>query len=131
MKCIIAGSRDIVDYSIVKEAFNVILKYYDISAIISGTAKGVDRLGEQIAEEYHKKIIKMPADWDKYGKRAGYLRNLDMADVSDIALIIWDEKSKGTKHMINIMRQKNKPCIVKLLCGKIYKIEEDKFTRIF
>ena len=42
-----------------------------------------------------------PADWDKYGKRAGYLRNVQMAEYADALLAFWDGESRGTKNMID------------------------------
>ena len=50
-----------------------------------------------------------PAQWDKYGKRAGYRRNEQMAEVADGLIAFWDGQSKGTKHMIDIMTEKNLP----------------------
>ena len=47
--------------------------------IISGTARGADKLGEQYAKIAHYELSKFPADWDGLGKRAGYIRNAEMA----------------------------------------------------
>ena len=47
----------------------------------------------------------MPADWNKYGKRAGYLRNADMAKEAHALIAFWDGKSKGTNHMIQLAKQ--------------------------
>jgi hypothetical protein len=47
----------------------------------------------------------MAADWDTYGKSAGYRRNADMAKYSDAVVCFWDGVSKGTKHMIDLARQ--------------------------
>lgn len=49
-----------------------------------------------------------PAEWDKYGKSAGYRRNVDMVDRCDYCLILWDGQSKGTKHDIDLCISKNK-----------------------
>ena len=54
------------------------------------------------------KVIKycgLGPDWDKYGKSAGYIRNTEMAEAGDILVAFWDGKSKGTEHMINIMKK--------------------------
>jgi len=50
----------------------------------------------------------MPAEWDKYGKSAGYRRNQDMANVAEalIAIRVGGESSKGTTHMIKIAEAK-------------------------
>ena len=48
-----------------------------------------------------------PAQWKKFGKRAGYRRNEQMAEVADALIAFWDGSSRGTKHMIDIMNEKN------------------------
>ena len=76
--------------------------------IISGTAKGADKLGEAFANKYHIKVKRFPADWNTYGKRAGYIRNEQMAKyaMSDnsygVLIAFWDGESRGTKHMIDL-----------------------------
>ncbi|MEA1980842.1 MAG: hypothetical protein U9N54_07710, partial [candidate division Zixibacteria bacterium] len=68
--------------------------------------KGVDKLGEEYAEQNYIPLLKFPANWNKYGKRAGYVRNEEMANNADALIAIWDGKSKGTNHMINIAKKK-------------------------
>ncbi len=104
MKTIIAGSRGIIDYFVLLQA---IKDYpFSITSVVSGCAKGVDTLGEQYAQENNLKLYKFPADWSTYGKRAGYIRNAEMAENADALLAIWDGESRGTKHMIDIARAK-------------------------
>ena len=80
-----------------------------VSEIISGTAQGVDKLGEQIAQKYGIPVKRFPADWSRFGKSAGYRRNTEMANYADTLVAVWDGQSKGTKHMIDIMLNLNKP----------------------
>jgi hypothetical protein len=105
MRLIIAGSRDIVDYQILVIA----MEKYKLSpdVIISGTARGTDKLGERWAKEHNIPVEKYPADWDTYGKSAGYRRNAEMANAADALLALWDGKSKGTKHMIDLAKKKS------------------------
>ena len=70
--------------------------------IVSGTAAGADTLGERYAQEKGYEVKKFPAQWDLYGKSAGYKRNQQMAEYADGLIAFWDGKSKGTKHMIDI-----------------------------
>lgn len=105
MKTIIAGSRNITDYSIVLQA--IIDANFDITAVVSGTARGVDQLGEKFANDSSLQIHKFPAQWDEYGKSAGYIRNKQMAEFSDALIAVWDGKSKGTKHMIDLAYKYN------------------------
>ena len=51
----------------------------------------------------------MPADWDKYGKSAGFIRNKEMVDIADAAIIFWDGDSKGTKDTIERVQNKGIP----------------------
>jgi len=104
VKIIIAGSRSIneVDF---EDAVKKSQLLKSATTIISGTAKGADQLGEDWAKSQNLSIERYPADWEKYGKRAGYLRNCEMGQVSDGCLCIWDGKSPGTKLMMNIARE--------------------------
>lgn len=104
MRVIIAGSRTIEDYEIVKKAIKD--SKFKIIQILSGGARGIDKLGEQYAQERGIAYKIYPALWDKYGKKAGYLRNTHMAEEADALIAIWDGESKGTKHMIDIARNK-------------------------
>lgn len=56
-----------------------------------------------------------PADWEKYGRKAGYLRNDQMARYTDVAIILWDGQSRGTKHMIDLMMKYDKPCDIHII----------------
>jgi len=100
MKIIIAGSREFNDYKLFKRICDREIKQSD--TIVSGCARGADTLAIHYAKERKLNLLKFYADWDKYGKRAGYLRNIKMAENSDCLIAFWDGKSKGTEHMINI-----------------------------
>lgn len=100
MKIIIAGGRDFKDYKTLSEICNHILPQFKNVSLISGTARGADRLGERYAKENGYEVEKFPANWDFYGKSAGYMRNLEMAKYADGLIAFWDNKSKGTKNMI-------------------------------
>lgn len=106
MKVIVAGSRGIWDYRLVKEAIDLSPFKDKITTIISGRARGVDELGEAWARDNSIPILPYPANWTKHGLSAGYKRNLEMADVADGLIAIWDGKSKGTRHMIEIAKAK-------------------------
>lgn len=105
MKAIIAGSRNIIEYDIVEEC--ILKSGFNITEIVSGTANGVDKLGEQYAHHHNIPIKQFPADWNNLGKRAGYVRNGEMADYAEALIAIWDGQSKGTKHMIDLAKKKN------------------------
>jgi hypothetical protein len=115
MKTIIAGSRDITD---LKQVFYAVRDSgFDISEVVSGGARGVDRLGEKYAKmkKYLPKPKIFPAHWNKYGKSAGYRRNIEMADYANALIAIWDGKSNGTKHMIEIARRKKLKIFIRII----------------
>ncbi len=80
--------------------------------IISGNAPGVDKTAENYAHKNGIPVLSLPANWDEYGRRAGYLRNIKIVDNSDLVVAFWDGKSKGTQHSINLARQKGKKLII-------------------
>ena len=116
IKVIIAGTRDFNDYAFLKKNVDYFLQGINPNneeiEIVSGNARGADKLGERYAKEYNLPVKLFPANWDKYGKRAGYLRNQEMANYADVLIAFWDEKSKGTKHMIDIAKKQSLTVIV-------------------
>lgn len=110
MKVIIAGSRGIIDPTAISAA--VLASGFNVLEIVSGGARGVDKLGEEYAKEHSLGVKIFPADWEKLKKSAGYVRNVEMSKYADALIAIWDMSSNGTKHMINIMRDAGKPTFV-------------------
>ena len=112
LRIIIAGSRDFNDYELLKKsAIEIITKKTilpDLTRIVSGCARGADTLGERFAKEFGLEVKKFPADWNGLGKRAGYVRNAEMAkfavedDNDGMLIAFWDGQSRGTKHMIDL-----------------------------
>ena len=107
MRVIIAGSRDITDYTLVVDAVEKSGWGEDIETVVSGGAKGVDLLGERWAKENigEDNIDVFLADWGELGNEAGFARNYDMAMNADALIAVWDKKSNGTRHMINIANE--------------------------
>jgi hypothetical protein len=101
MKTIIAGSRSFSNYKLLKDFCDK----FNITEVISGTAPGADRLGERYALERGIPIKRFPADWIKYGKSAGYIRNEQMADHGERLIAFWDGYSRGTYNMIKIAKE--------------------------
>lgn len=77
--------------------------------IIQGLARGVDMIAKEWADKHNLGTWDFPAEWDKYGRSAGFRRNVEMVDRCDYCLILWDGQSKGTKHDIDLCISKNKP----------------------
>lgn len=89
--------------------------------VVSGTARGVDRLGEQYTRERGYPIERYPADWDRYGKSVGFRRNEQMVAVADGAVMFWNGESHGTRHDIELSRKKGIPHVIKM-----YKINKSE-----
>lgn len=117
-RIIIAGSRSCPESSPeLEEQIEAILKQYKRSSveIVDGTARGADRLGYNIAQKWNLPVKRFPADWEKEGKRAGYLRNKKMAQYGTELIALWDGYSRGTFMMIQLARRNNlKVTIIKI-----------------
>jgi len=108
-KLIIAGGRSYADRdTMVREVNKVWAEALPNRAliVISGMARGADSMAHSIAVSSGVAVQKFPADWDKFGKSAGYRRNVQMAEIADGLLAFWDGKSRGTKHMIDIATER-------------------------
>ena len=115
-KVIVAGSRtagtDTDHYILLECKLNILLKRKSIThdiVIVSGAAKGADQMGEHYAKVYNYEVERYPADWTKFGKRAGYLRNQEMAMNADALVALWDGHSRGTQHMIKLATEHGLP----------------------
>jgi hypothetical protein len=100
MKVIIAGSRDFSDYNLLCEKCDAILSNQKQVEIVCGMARGADLLGKKYAESRGYPVKEFHAEWDKLGKSAGIVRNIQMRDYADALICFWDGKSTGTAHMI-------------------------------
>lgn len=117
-RVIIAGCRDYNNYIEAKKyidfCISEIRKTNEI-VIVSGGASGADAIGERYAFDNGFKVEKYPANWKKYGKGAGPIRNKQMAEICDYIICFWDNKSKGTKSMIDYAKRLNKPIKIKII----------------
>lgn len=107
-RVIIAGGRDFSDYEMLLAQMDKLLVRYKPQEIqiVCGEARGADTLGKRYAQERGIQVTSFPADWERYGKRAGYLRNAEMAENADALVAFWDGKSRGTANMIELARQR-------------------------
>lgn len=115
MRCIIAGSRsfDPASIDLIIRAVAASGWEKEITEVVSGGCRGVDVLGEAWAKarKIRVKRFKIPkAEWDRLGKKAGPMRNAEMArytaeDPQGALICVFDGKSPGTKSMIKIARE--------------------------
>ena len=103
-KLLIAGGRDFNNYSLLEQNINS----NNIECIISGCAKGADTLAIKYGINHNIPIEKYPAQWDLYGKSAGYIRNKIMVDKATAIICFWDGHSKGTKNTIELAKKTKK-----------------------
>ena len=99
MKTIIAGSRDMTPTLEDVRTLNKFLA--SISEVVSGTARGADTFGENWAKAHKIPLKKFPAEWKKYGRAAGPIRNKQMVEYSDQLIAFIYPNSRGTANMIN------------------------------
>lgn len=105
IKIIVAGSRTFNDFALLVEKVGGYIDhahFHEPLQIVSGGARGADTLGERYAREYGFDLKVFPAEWNKYGRSAGYIRNEEMAKYATHCFIFWDGESKGSKHMYDL-----------------------------
>lgn len=110
MKLIIAGSRTLdLPSSFIQGCVDLIGTDGQLTEIVEGGAAGVDWSGEQWARQNKIPVKTIKADWNKFGPKAGPLRNKEMAQYGDELLLIWNGTSKGSASMKKEMQKLNKP----------------------
>lgn len=120
MKVIIAGSRDITCTETVATA--IAESGFEITEVVSGGARGVDLVGEQIARDFKIKIKRFPADWYNFGKIAGIMRNRQMSKYAQGLIAVWDGKSPGTKNMIDEAKKQG-------IAVFVYRVKPVKYSK--
>lgn len=121
IRIIVAGSRTCSDYKLISKVLSKYVKTCIDNGIhpefVSGGCRGVDTIAEMFCKQNNYPIKVFKADWERYGKRAGYLRNKQMADYAaetgGILIAFWDGESRGTKMMIKLAKMSG-------LCVKVF-----------
>lgn len=103
MKTAVIGSRGI--------SVNNLEKYLPAGTdeIVSGGARGVDTSARRFAESSGLKLTEFLPEYEKYGRRAPLIRNIQIIDYADTVLAFWDGESRGTAFVIKKCREKGKP----------------------
>lgn len=106
-KVVVCGGRNFNDYDLLEQKLDFFLANLDKSKIdiLSGCARGADTLAIKYAEKRGYKVYRFPAEWDRYGKEAGIVRNTMMAGSGSHCVAFWNKKSTGTLDMINKAKQ--------------------------
>ena len=102
MRVLVCGGRDFNNQDLLADTLIGLLgqcKTEDV-IFISGRARGADKLGEQFAKANNCKLLVFPADWNKFGKAAGYIRNQQMIDEGKPDLVVAFPGGRGTADMV-------------------------------
>lgn len=108
-KVAVVGSRDYQDLDRVRR---YIEQLPSDTVIVSGGARGVDSVAEKAARARGLDVIIYHPEWEKLGKRAGFIRNKTIVEEADLVVAFWNHKSKGTAHTIDLARSMGKQVIV-------------------
>jgi hypothetical protein len=108
-KVIIAGTRTFGQKNwhrtLLREKMDFLTKNFFDVCVVTGAGKGADHWGEEWAHSKYYTVVRFHPDWDKHGKKAGPIRNREMAEYAEYCVCFWDGKSKGTKNMIELARE--------------------------
>lgn len=111
MRVLVCGSRDFNEHGFLTSVLeNMAFGHHEDDMLIEGEAPGADTLAREWAERRDILVNKFPALWEKYGKRAGYVRNAEMLDKGkpDIVVAFVNKplaESRGTAMMVKLARE--------------------------
>lgn len=108
-KVAIVGSRGFSNRYLVDRLVYLLPKEW---TIVTGGARGVDTWAEETAKHHLRHVRIHKADWKKFGRAAGFVRNNQIVRDCDIVIAYWDGVSKGTRHTIQLTKSLKKPCII-------------------
>ncbi len=109
MKLAVIGSRSLTIKSLSKYIPR------GVTEIVSGGAKGVDEAAKEYASENKIKFVEFLPNYQKFGKGAPLLRNLEIIRYADEVLAFWDGQSRGTEFVIENAKRSGKKVVVVLL----------------
>ena len=112
--CLMVGSRSFSDYEFFVTKCDHLLRNWKNIIIVSGGARGADAWAKRYAVDRGYRYMEFPADWDTYGRRAGYIRNRAMHEyisthVNRGVIAFWDGKSRGTSQSFSLAESYSNP----------------------
>lgn len=108
MRIMVTGGREFNNYAIAKSALEKYLSQTD--TLVHGGCRGCDLLCAKVASEIGAKVEEHKADWNKYGRAAGPIRNREMLE-SGIDLVIAFPGGKGTNNAIKTAQAFGTPIV--------------------
>ena len=109
MRLCISGSRGYKNFGRVE---HFVMRLDKDVVLVVGGARGVDTAAEITAKVLGINVEVHPADWERWGKAAGPIRNKEMICGSDATVAFWDGESRGTEHAIKCARDHGKLLMV-------------------
>ena len=106
------GTRNPAFPAVAESIYDFVHQLPADAVVVSGGATGPDWLGVSAARRRGLDAVEFLPHWNRYGKRAGFVRNQTIVDDCDEVHAWWDGKSKGTKHTIDLARKAGKPVII-------------------
>jgi hypothetical protein len=100
MKILVCGGRDYSDAARVNSFLDAMHRVEPVTLLIHGAARGADSLGAAWAKSRGVPTQAFPAQWGRYGRRAGFLRNTEMLEVGKPDLVVAFPGGRGTAHMV-------------------------------
>lgn len=107
MKVLVCGGRNFIGRTLLDSVLDFCHKEYNITCVIQGEARGADSLAKAWAVENKISTKNFPAHWEKFGKKAGYIRNKQMLVEGKPDLVIAFSGGAGTANMIRLAKEAN------------------------
>lgn len=112
MKIAVVGSRSITDYESIEIAVKGLLEGMGPFTLVTGGARGVDRLAAHAARKLGIPVEEYKPDYAAHGRRAPLVRNERIVKEANYMLAFWDGESNGTRHVVALARAKGIECEV-------------------
>lgn len=120
MRILFCGDRHWTNLKIICDVMDALKPDF----VIEGEAQGADLLARDAAEYFDIPVIKFPADWKKYGRAAGPIRNTQMLNegMPELVVAFHDDiqNSKGTLNMVQQSEKRKIPVKVYNSKGELY-----------
>ena len=125
-RLIVCGGVDFTDYAMLSRELDALIAALGAVTLVSGGARGADALAERYAAERGIPIRVFPAEWKRFGRAAGPIRNRAMLrfarERTAVVAAFWNGRSRGTASMIGLAERAG------VLC-RIYPYRKDADTK--
>lgn len=125
-RVIIISSEKISNYFYLRKKLNYLLKNKtnDLEILVQEEMAITNSI-KKYAKERKFRFRSVEANWKKYGKRAGYIRNENMFNEVDGVIIFWSKQNKQINHILNLCKERN----IKVKIVDYYKEQKNIFNK--